>query len=63
MSFLLKIDSKIRLKIGVFALVFGLLALVFMDYFDLGFLGGFVTGLLLGIGVGFIATHRKVNRN
>ena len=60
MSFILKIPSKTRLIVGIIATTLGVLSFLILDKYKVGFLGGLISGMLLGIGVGLIVTYKKI---
>ena len=59
MSVLYKLTSKQRLHIGLVVLFLGLLSLLYVYKYDTGFLEGFITGILIGVGLGLVITHKK----
>ncbi|WP_289046208.1 hypothetical protein [uncultured Olleya sp.] len=59
MSFILKIPSKTRLILGLSLTVLGILSLFILDNYDTGFLGGFLSGILLGTGIGLVITCKQ----
>lgn len=59
MSFILNIPSKTRLLIGLGLILIGLLSLFILDNYDTGFLGGFLSGIILGAGIGLVITRNK----
>ena len=58
MDFLLKIKPKYRLLLGLVSAVLGLLALYINLNFETGFLGGFITGLIIALAFWLIVTHK-----
>jgi fructose-specific phosphotransferase system IIC component len=60
MSFILKIPSKTRLIVGIIATTLAVLSFLILDkYNKVGFLGGLISGMLLGMGIGLIVTYKK----
>ena len=59
MSYLLKINSRIRLQLGLVIFGLALIGLYFNWNYNVGFFGGFITGILLGLGFGLIVTYKK----
>jgi fructose-specific phosphotransferase system IIC component len=62
MSFILKIPSKTRLIVGIIATTLAVLSLLILDKYKVGFLGGLISGMLLGMGIGLIVTYKKTQR-
>ena len=59
MNVLFKLSSKTRLVLGSVLLVLGILSFLYINEFDTGFLGGFITGILIGVGLGLVITYKK----
>jgi hypothetical protein len=59
MSFLLKIKPKYRLQIGLMFLILAAFSFYLIWNYDTGFIGGFLAGIFIGIGLGLIITHKK----
>ncbi|MEQ3664384.1 MULTISPECIES: hypothetical protein [unclassified Olleya] len=62
MSFILKIPSKTRLIVGIIATTLAVLSFLILDKYKVGFLGGLISGMLLGMGIGLIVTYKKTQR-
>ncbi|MBR9846543.1 MAG: hypothetical protein GYB35_10795 [Algicola sp.] len=59
MSALYKLSSKSRLITGSVAMGLGVLSLLYIYTYDTGFLEGFITGILIGVGFGLVMTYKK----
>jgi uncharacterized membrane protein YbhN (UPF0104 family) len=59
MSVLCKLSSKTRLISGVILSILGLLSLFYINEHQTGFLGGFIAGSLISVGIGLVITYKK----
>ncbi|MCB0383028.1 MAG: hypothetical protein KDD05_06945 [Psychroserpens sp.] len=59
MSIIYKLSSKTRLILGLVILILGILSFLYINEYDTGFFGGFITGILIGVGLGLVVTHKK----
>jgi uncharacterized membrane protein YbhN (UPF0104 family) len=48
-----------RLVLGSILSVLGVLSLLYVNEHDTGFFGGFITGILIGVGLGLVITYKK----
>ncbi|SDI23300.1 hypothetical protein [Winogradskyella thalassocola] len=62
MSYILSVKPQVRLRIGIIISILALISLYLVCNYDFGgFAGGFITGILIGLGFGLIVTHKKTN--
>ena len=62
MNFVYKLKPQVRLSIGIVMILMGLLFTVGFDFFKINIQNsGFLSGIVLGIGIGLVVTYRKVN--
>lgn len=59
MSVLFKLSSMTRLVLGSILSVLGILSFQYINEHDTGFHGGFITGILIGLGLGLVITYKK----
>jgi len=57
MDFLLKMKPKYRLLLGLVLTIIGGVALYINLNFETGFLGGFITGLIIALAFWLVVTH------
>lgn len=62
MELRLSIKPKDRLKLGLVFLILAVIAFYIIWNYNTGFFGGFITGGFMGIGLGLIITHKKLEQ-
>lgn len=61
-QWLLRKEPKQRLMFGLLFCVLAIVGYFIIDRYNTGFLGGFITGILAGLGIGLVVTHRLQKR-